>query len=103
MAAFNIADLPTGTDRQITTYEELVVWASQGLLAANPTRKKVLEAGKEGVNIVQSYTGADADNAYQYFNFVAIPLDPAKTGLSLAEWKRVLPISTTDVPASFKG
>ena len=101
MSAFTVADLPDG-DRAIVTYEELLVYAAQALLAARPKKKSVLKAGENGVNLVQSYTGVDADNTYMYFNFVAIPLDPAKVGLSLAEWKRVKELDTTAIPASFK-
>jgi hypothetical protein len=102
MTEFLPSHLPTGT-RKITTYEELIVWAAENLLAVNPTAKRVLVAGQAGVNCVQSDTGVDADSVRLHSVFAAIPLDLTTIGSSLPMWKRVKEIATTAAPTSFQG
>lgn len=99
---FQTSMLPTGA-REITTFEELAVWAGQALAIANPTAKFVRTVGQTSEPVASFGETPTADNDYR-LQIVVIPLlDLTKVGQSLPDWKKVIEISTTPVLTSFTG
>lgn len=86
--------LPTGSDREISSIEELVVWCTQILRVNNNTATFIPTSGGTPESLIQIASGADASNVQRTQYIVILEVDLNKIASSLPEWKKLKSIDT---------